>query len=193
VSVEYGICGDSLIDTIPGSKAGVLMYLPNMKPESGDVQHETSLTLSFSALLLAYIETVSIVRREVYRTPHHPRGGQMYTSIEWDFTHAPFTKPWDVFSTGTHKTRDINICDFAKERAALWLQAERIASPDSWKESVPRCVGLSKGDRVSLRLYNPGVTNWVGAVVVDESGPEFDVPIPPNTLCRTDTSMFFVS
>lgn len=195
LSVEHGICGDSLIDTIKGSKAGILMYLPNMNPETNslaghNVSHETALTLSFSALLLAYIETVSIVRKEVYRTPHHPRGGQVYANIEWDFTHLPFHKPWMVFAHPKSNAREVRIDSFAVERAAVWLRAERVAVPDAWKDPVPRA--LAKGTRVSLRLHEPGVHNWVGAVVTDEEGPTFDVPVPPHTLCRTDDAMFFV-
>ena len=198
LSVEYGVCGDSLVNTIKGSKAGILMYLPNMNPETNsrsgqDVHHETSLTLSFSALLLAYIETVSLVRKEVFRTPRHPQGGKMYPHAEWDFTHVPFNKPWMVFATSKTRTREIRIDRFAQGRASVWLQAERAASPESWKDTVPRVIGLTKGERVHLRVQGPGVINWVGAVVTDPEGPTFNVPVPPNTLCRTSTSMFFIS
>lgn len=189
LSVENGICGDSLINTIQGSKAGVLMYLPNMKPESTGNEHETSLTLAFSAILIAYIETMSIVRKEVFRATHHPHGGKLYPNIEWDFTHLPFSKPWMVFAS---RSRYINLGEFAKARAVVWLQAERAASPDAWKDGVPRNVGLTVGERVQLRMQAPGVANWVEAVVTDTAGPTFSVTVPPHTLCRTDASMFFV-
>jgi hypothetical protein len=190
LSVEFGICGDSLTDTIPGSRAGVLIYLPNMRTDTHecDVQHETSMTLSFSALLLAYVETVSLVRKQVYRTPHHPHGGKLYPGIEWDFAHVPFNKPWRV---SVDKT--IHMREFARERASVWLRAERTASPDAWRCTIPRSLPLRRGDQVRLRLTSPGIAKWVDALVVDPKGPTFDVSLTPNTLCRTDTSMFFVS
>jgi hypothetical protein len=196
--VETGICGDSLINTRPGTKAGVLMYLPNMNPESntrdGDhTPHETSLTLSFSALLIAYIETVSIVRKAVYHTPRHPNGGQLYQCIEWDFGHPPFDKQWTVFATPKYRKRRVRLDTFAKERAAVWLQAERAAAPESWKDVVSPPIGLARGARVSLRLQTTGVVNWVDAVVVTSQPLKFNVTVLPHTLCRTDTSMFFVS
>ena len=177
------------------------MYLPSMSSVSNgmagqDVCHETSLTLSFSALLIVYVETLSLVRRAVYETPYHPCGGKMYSSVAWDYSHVPFSSPWTVCTNPGTKQRNINLSEFASKRAVVWLRAEREASPESWKEPVPLTVdlGLSVGDSVSLRLQKSGINTWIASIVTRTSPHlAFDVPCPPHTLCHTNSRIFFVS
>jgi len=193
LSVEYGVCGDSLIQTIPGSKAGVLMYLPRMGGEM-DTCNESPTTISFSALLIVYIETVSRVRREIYANPSHPYGGRMYRGIEWDHTHVPFSKPWPVTSdTG----RVINLHTFSQRRADVWLQAERIASPDMWKCSVSRIIPtpsptLSKGDIVHVRFSAHGVSRWVETTVHDVNPLVLDTPYEPGCVGYIHGTFFYL-
>lgn len=189
LSVEVGVCGDSLVNTLAGTKAGVLMYLPNMdigiNAKGGeDVCYDSTIALTFSALLIVYIEALSIVRREVYMNPYHPKGGIEYPGLEWDFHHTPFTKPWTVASQ--HKS-PINLYQYAKERARAWIQAEMAASPVSWKSPPP---GLNQmvvvaNEPVAIRLKKRGVDQWIQTMLTDPR-------ITPHTLCYHNVcGMFF--
>jgi hypothetical protein len=184
--VEVGVCGDSLINTTPGTKAGVLLYLPNMNimtnGKLGEVVcYDSTVTLSFSALLIVYIEALSLVRREVYMNPHHPMGGVEYPSVEWDFFHVPFTNPWVVAS---HHKKPINLYKYAKDRARVWIQAEMTASPASWASPPPssRLKELSD-DPIAIRLEKRGVTRWI-----QTSGN--DKRVGPGTLCFHNGVMY---
>ena len=187
LSVEVGVCGDSLVNTLVGTKAGVLMYLPNMNVvvngnAGEDVCYDSTLALTFSALLIVYIEALSIVRREVYMNPHHPRAGMQYPGMEWDFFHTPFAKPWTVAS---HHKSPINLYTYAKERARAWIQAEMTASPKSWSKSPP--VGVVKQvskEPVAIRLQKRGIHHWIQTVITDTR-------VTPDTLCYRNPDMFF--
>ena len=167
LSVEVGVCGDSLVDTMPGTKAGVLVYLPNMNimangKQGEDVCYDSTISLTFSALLMVYTEALSIVRKAVYVNPRHPRGGVEYPNIEWDFFHTPFTKPWVV---GPNKT-PINLHLYAKERARFWIQAEMVASPLSWT-TPPSRTPEDKNDPLAVKMEKRGVNTWIQSSTSD--------------------------
>jgi hypothetical protein len=188
--VEYGVCGDSLVNTLPHTKQGVLMYVSNMNTESaarsGDVCYESSMSLSFSALLLAYVETLSLVRRAVYEHPTHPYGGVDYESRDWDYTHTPFTSPYPVACLNNKPVRTVNIASFASKKAAIWLDAEKSANPEAWTCAPQLCSkDVHVGMKCAVRMWSLGVTTWVNTHVtgVDENGcVTFDIPIPAQTL-----------
>jgi hypothetical protein len=163
LSVEAGVGGDSLIDTIPGSRAGILLYLPTMSilangTDGQDVCYDSTLTLTFSALVILYAETISIVRREIYKTPQHPMGGQPYSCMKWDFAHVPFSSPWLTSSA----KKNINIHEYAKERARAWLRAEVAASPDSWKPRIPTSPqpNIEDHEHILVRTQKRGINRW---------------------------------
>lgn len=184
--VEYGVCGDSLVETLPHTRQGILMYVSCMNSATaarlGDVCYDTSMALSFSALLLAYIETLSLVRRAVYEHPHHPCGGVEYAARTWDYLHVPYTKPFPVASRDEHSARTINIAEFAQRKARIWLQAEQAANPGLWEPSTTNVKGVAVGTRVPVRLWKPGVTTWVEATVISVHPLTFDVPISPGSM-----------
>lgn len=166
LSVEYGVMGDSLVDTTESTRAGVLMYLPSMDVAANaaageDVCYESNLTLAFTAILIAYIETVSIVRKIVYSTPQHPLGNQPYACMQWDFSHTPFETPWTVASAHKkHKSK--NLYKFALERAARWVAAETVARPEHWKPPVPAPPPPPDDDTVvDVRVHKAGVCTWL--------------------------------
>lgn len=183
--VEYGICGDSLVNSIPHTKQGVLMYVSTTNTESasrsGDVCYETSLSLSFSALLLAYIETLSLVRRAVFEHPFHPNSGIDYPSREWDYAHVPYNKPFPVACLPNSPARNIDISQFAAKKAKMWLCAEASANPTAWTRPyptlTPRTVYI--GAVVCIRIQKHGVMTWIAAHVtdIDKDGKiQFDTP-----------------
>ena len=199
--VEYGVCGDSLVHTLPHTKQGVLMYISNMNTDdaarSGDVCHESSLSLSFSALLLAYAETLSIVRRAVYEHPTHPYGGVDYPAREWDYTHTPYSKPFPVASPACKPLRTVNIAAFASKKAELWIRAEVISNPAAWAPPPTLEVDdVHVGMKMPLRLWHPGVTQWVSARVThvdtNEGVVSFDVPLTPHCLGMIGSRVVFV-
>jgi len=185
LSVEVGVCGDSLVDTISGSRAGILMYLPNMSVMANapqqDVCYDSTKTIAFSALLILYAEALSIVRKEVYTTPHHPMGGQPYPCMEWDFAHVPFSKPWTV-STSSKNKHTVDIHEYARERARAWVRAEMVASPESWKPAPtnPHTTTTTSGP-VYAMTSKRGVNRWVRA-----SNPQ------PGSLCYQNDRMFYI-
>ena len=163
LSVEVGVGGDSLIETIPGSRAGVLLYLPTMSimangTDGQDVCYDSTLTLTFSALVILYTETISIVRREIYNTPQHPMGGRPYPGMQWDFAHIPFSSPWITASA----KKNINIHEYAKERARAWLRSEVDASPDSWKPRIPTAPKpiIEDHEHIVVRKQKRGINRW---------------------------------
>ncbi len=188
--VEYGVCGDSLVDSVPHTKQGVLIYISNMNTQasqrSGDVCYESSMSLSFSALLLAYVETLSVVRRAVYEHPTHPYGGVDYPARAWDYHHTPYTKPFPVASPLTKPPRTINLAEFARKKARVWLKAEQAACPAAWALTPSlNASDVYVGMEMPLRMCHPGVTTWVRAVVTrvsDTEGVVFDVPPTPHCL-----------
>lgn len=181
LSVEYGMYGDSLVDTIPHTKAGVLMYLPNMG----------SLSMSFSALLIVYVESVSLVRRAMYKNSSHPLGGRAYPGIEWDYSHVPYTTPWPVFSSSV---KSVCLSEFAERRARVWIQAEQAASPDRWKPHIPRTVPhLRPGDTIHVRHEAPGVTRWVRATVKSTNPLVLDVEHAPQSVLFAHNVFFRVT
>ena len=187
--VEYGVLGDALLNTLPHTKQGLLMYMSTMNTQSaarsGDVCYETSLSLSFSALLLAYAETLSRVRRAVYEHPTHPRGGVDYAAREWDYTHSAITR-YPVATPPDKPARTLNLASFAAGKAAMWLRAEKLANPTAWASPPALCSkDVHVGMKCELRMWSPGVTTWVDACVtgVDEGGKvSFDVPLSPQCL-----------
>ena len=193
--VEYGVTGDSLVDTLPHTRQGVLMYVSNMNTEAasrtGDVCYETSTSLSFSALLLAYAETLSLVRRAVYEHPTHPCGGTDYAARVWDYTHVPYTHPFPVACAAENPPRTVNIAEFASKKAKVWLAAENAANPDAWALPPPLdLVNVHVGMRMPMRLVQSGVTVWVNAKVTGVKPLAFDVPVTSNCLMGVIDSQF---
>jgi len=200
--IEYGVCGDSLVDTLPHTKQGLLMYISSMNTqsaaESGDVCYESSLSLSFSALLITYAETVSLVRRAVYEHPTHPYGGMHYTACNWDYTHVPYTKPFPV--AGNKPTaRTLNLFTLARKKAQMWIHAETVACPAAW--TLPRQLharDVHVGMKIPLRLAHKGVAMWIEVQVlsvdVHTGNVEFDVNIPrkTHTLCVVNKHVMLV-
>lgn len=136
LSVECGVLGDSLVNTLDRTATGVLLYLPSMDVRRNaaagqDVCYESNLTLAFSALLIVYIEAVSHVRREIHRTPGHALCGVDYPSLHWDYTHPPYDRPWVVSSRSDMK-KTTDLLRVARARARVWLDAERAANPRMW-------------------------------------------------------------
>lgn len=163
LSVEYGVMGDSMVDTNERTRAGVLMYLPSMDVAANgaageDVCYESNMSLAFTAILVAYIETVSIVRKIVYSTPYHPHGNQSYACIQWDFSHTPFEKLWTVASAHKRK-KTKNLYKFALDRAAVWVAAEAVARPEHWKTPVP--LNIPSHDAIDVRVHKHGVCRWL--------------------------------
>ena len=200
LSVEYGVCGDSLMGVMPGTKAGVLLYISNMSIESavrdGDVCTETSLTLSFSALLLAYAEMLSIVRRTVYEHSTHPCGGVDYAARAWDYSHVPYRNPFPVHTPRVDKpTRTLDLAEFAAQRAQLWLEAERAACPDAWtsQHSMLSTDRVHVGMPLAMRLRASGVDAWVAAEVTCVDPLEFDVSVPTHCLAIVDDQVVVVN
>jgi hypothetical protein len=189
LSVEVGVEGDSLIDTIPGSRAGVLMYLPTMSilangSDGQDVCYESTLTLTFSALVILYAETISIVRRKIYQTPQHPLGGRPYACMEWDFAHIPFSSPWKTSSTKT----TINIHEYAKERARAWLRAETAASPEAWRPRIPTSPQpiIEDDAHVVVRTQKRGINRW------EHTTKKRIKTTPETSLCFHNGIMFYI-
>ena len=136
LSVECGVLGDSLVDTLSRTTSGVLVYLPSMDVRSNvaageDVNYESNLTLAFSALLITYVEMVSEVRHRIHTTPGHALCGVDYSSLDWDHTHQPYSRPW-VAASDPSKIKTIDLLKLARARARVWLAAERVAAPHVW-------------------------------------------------------------
>lgn len=190
LSLEYGVCGDSLMQTIPGTKAGVLMYLPSMGGAM-DTCYESAMSMSFSALLIVYIETVSLVRKAIYATPSHPLGGRIYGAVEWDHAHVPFSTPWPVASdTG----RTINMRAFVERRVEVWLQAERVAAPEAWKPRARRMTPsptIDKGDTVYIRFDAHGVSRWEETAVRDVTPLVLTTPHEPGCVGYAHGTFFY--
>ena len=184
LSVEYGLKKDSFMGVAPGMKAGVLVYVGNMSCEdafrTGDICYDTSLTLSFSALLIAYIEMVSVVRREVYASNGHVFGGLNYCSKFWDFTHVPYTTPFPLACPASRAPRTIDLAAFARERALVVLEAERMASPTTWAVcSSDTAAALSPGTRVAACYREKGIRVWLRVTIVDVT-PVVRVDLTPH-------------
>jgi len=196
--VEYGVCGDSLVGTLPHTKQGVLMYVSTMNAEaaarSGEVCHESALSLSFSALLLAYVETLSLVRRAVFEHPLHPYGGVDYHAREWDYTHTPYTKPFPVACLDDRPARTINIAEFAKKKAEVWLRAEVAANPMAWTHPLPPLgpKDVRLGMKVPIHVKSRGVDMWVEACVTNVDPVEFDIPSASTCFGVVDSQVVFV-
>lgn len=180
--VEYGVCGDSLLNTLPHTKQGILMYVGCMSAESasrtGDLCYDNSLALSFTALLVAYVETVSLVRRAVYEHLSHPYGGVDYAARQWDYAHTPYTVPFPIASQDHRPARTINIAEFARRKSRQWIEAESIANPVAWSAPVTTVdTNIRVGQRAMVRLARVGVRTWVHATVTSCSPLQFDVPV----------------
>jgi len=144
------------------------------------------MSLSFSGLLLAYVETLSLVRRAVYEHPTHPYGGVDYPAREWDYTHTPFSYPYPAACLNGKPARCVNLASFAAKKAAIWVEAEKTANPAAWASPPRICAkDVHVGMKCALRMWSPGVTAWVDARVtgVDATGcVTFDMPAPPQCL-----------
>lgn len=196
LSVEYGIRDTSLMNTVPGTRAGVLMYLPNMYVRSNgedgqDVCYDTSVTLSFSALLIVYAEAVSIVRKTVYSNPSHTYGGKHYDHIRWDFAHEPFSKRW-VVSGRCGSKKSINLYEHASKKANTWIQAEIVSSPELWKASISSQVQLRipQGGSVMVCTRVKNGMKWVHTSLLDDTTMTFTDRIQPNSLCNYNGQFF---
>lgn len=131
-SVETGVRGANLRHVIAGTKAGMLVYVGNITNDTlQPCGLESTARLSFTALLLTYVEMVSEVRRRVYSEPSHPLHGIDYESRVWDHTHKPTSAYFYVHSkTGT--PRKVFIRELAHRRAENWILLEQIRAPSEW-------------------------------------------------------------
>jgi len=171
--IECGVSGESLMGSLPGTKAGVLLYIANMNTATAcgvtDVCYETSLSLSFSALLITYVELVSEVRKRVYEHPYHKYSGVHYLCQQWDYDHKPFQKPFPVYTRPGKRCRGLNLFQLAVEKANLWIQAEQAVNGSQWqkKESLLVPLYFYPGQKLVVRVSEVGVVLWMTAEVVD--------------------------
>jgi len=96
----------------------------------GPTSMETSARMSFTALLLVYVEMVSLVRRRVYAQVGHPRGGVEYRCRAWDNNHP---RPTTVIRVhGKKQSRGIDVATLATARAEAWVRLEQFLAPQEW-------------------------------------------------------------
>lgn len=159
--VERGTLGQNLQNTLRGTKAGILLYVTNVDvalfSKYATLHADTSLSLSFSLLLLTYAETVSLVRKHIYEHRVHPYGHQEYKARMWDYTHVPYYKRYVL-----GRNHVVDMSSIAHEAAQKWILAEKHVHPQLWKHQVVDINELMKDTTdCCVRILVNGEPVWI--------------------------------